>query len=535
MAEKIKILAVDDERFNLTLLKSCLKAAEYEIVTCSNAVEALESFKQREFDVLLFDVLMPGIDGFELRKLVREIDPEVPIIFLTSLVDDLNTTMLNQVSWDPYTYYINKSFSKKQLEVKIIQAASVYRSRRELAAHYRKLESELALAGDLQKIILPDWCMLDENRIASMLYLPSSQVSGDIFEMFRLHDASYLVLIGDIAGHGVQAALYMSAVQSFLKVAAASTPADKLEPHLLLNQLNQFFCNELGGGTYMTCLVGIIDFAAQEICYQSAGHPGLIGCSPSRGTAFGLGDRNVGGFPIGWFDNVPYTIEGNIRCSFEADTILLGRTDGLFDVTNRDNESADEAGFMELLAELAGSGPAVTLPFRVRRTLAQMGLDRNPDDVTLVALQKRSPDPTRLELLMPSQISAVSDTAGALAEAAKKWKVSDECSMKLELLLNEFLNNIIIHGLDAKKTSKQRIFIEIKLSEFGDRLDVRFLDRGKYWDFTPELLSSSETLESKNRRYATSGRGLQIIRKITEQTRRDVYCGLNETIFTIKT
>ena len=124
MSDKIKVLAVDDAPANLMILKGCLRGGNFELVTCTNAIDALQEFKKQYFDILLLDVIMPGIDGFELRKLIREVDKERPIIFLTAMIDDGNMTMLNQITWDSNTYYLNKVFDKKVLVQKITEVVN---------------------------------------------------------------------------------------------------------------------------------------------------------------------------------------------------------------------------------------------------------------------------------------------------------------------------------------------------------------------------------------------------------------------------
>lgn len=137
---------------------------------------------------------MPGIDGFELRKLIREVDKERPIIFLTAMIDDGNMTMLNQITWDSNTYYLNKVFDKKVLVQKITEVVNMHRTRQLDRVYRDNLESELKLAGDLQRILLPDWCILDDKVLVSSLYVPAMQVSGDIFELIRLDESRYLFL-----------------------------------------------------------------------------------------------------------------------------------------------------------------------------------------------------------------------------------------------------------------------------------------------------------------------------------------------------
>ncbi len=529
--DKIKVLAVDDEKFNLVLLKGCLKGDAYEITGCTNAVEALQIYKKQYFDVVLLDILMPGIDGFELRKLIRELDSEKPIIFLTALVDDINTTMLNQISWDPYTYYMNKSFSKKLLSSKIEQAVNIHRSRQLVAEHYQKLETEMSFAGDIQKILLPDWCLMDDRMLATSLYMPSYKVSGDIFEIFNISESKYLYFIGDIAGHGMQAALYMAAIQSFLKV--AMTGKD-VKIHELMNKLSSFFCNELGSHIYMTCIAAVIDFETNHMSFQSAGHPGLYACSPSLGKMERIGDPNKGGFPIGWFDDVEYLESDTCEYDFQDDSVILSNTDGLFDIASKDGESPSEEMIYEMLEELVGSSDPVSVPFRLRKALEQMGFDQSPDDICVVAIRKRIAKPTSMELLISSQISMVSDVAVKFSELINR-ELPDRIDIitKVELLVHEYLNNVIIHGLNAKRNSKNRIYISIAIEE--ESIVIRGMNRGKFWDFNAVGTEEKETFEnSKATTAATSGRGLQIMRDVTERIMHNTYCGLNETVFYIK-
>ncbi len=532
MEEKIKILAVDDEKFNLRLLKGCLNSDTYEITGCSNAVDALQEFKKQYFDVLLLDVLMPGIDGFELRKLIRGLDQERPIIFLTSLVDDVNATMLNQISWDPYTYYMNKSFSKKMLSSKIDEAVSIHRGRKLVTAYSRKLESEMALAGDLQKILLPNWCEFDEKMITSSLYLPSGKVSGDIFEIFPITPGKYLLFIGDIAGHGIQAALYMSAIQSFLKVAVTGS---QLEPHPLLNQLNTFFCNELDSSTYMTCLAAMVDFSDNTIHWHSAGHPGLLCCSQLHDEVTQLGNNRQGGIPIGWFPDTEYLPEDTQEGTFADDTILLALTDGIYDVYGQSpDDTPDPAAFLEIVGELSSNSDALTLPFRLAKALDQIGYENHPDDICLVTLQKRLADPRLHEIIIPAEISMVSKVAIQFGDQIFRSTSDLKLQTKIELLIHEYLNNVIIHGYSNRKNSKNRIYLSLRLQDH--ELQLRGLDRGKFWDFN-ETAVDQEKVEngaSSSTSPGTSGRGLQIFRDITNHISRNSYCGLNETVFYVK-
>ncbi len=525
MPEKIKVLAVDDEKFNLILLRGCLKSDMYDITGCTNAVDALQEFKKQYFDVLLLDVLMPGIDGFELRKLIREIDAERPIIFLTALVDDINTTMLNQISWDPYTYYLNKSFSKKLLSSKIEQAVGVHRSRKTADAYSRKLEDEMALAGDIQKILLPAWCVVDSKTMMGAYYAPSGKVSGDLYEFLHISGGKYLLFIGDIAGHGMQAALYMAAMQSVLKVIIAR---GNVTPHELLNHLNEFFCSELCANTYMTCLAAIIDFDANKISVQSAGHPGLIGCSRLKENTWRIGDDSRGGPPVGWFESTKYSPEDTTEATFPDDTLIVGYTDGLIDACTRDNQTMNESELFELIGVLSLSSDAATFPYRLGVSLGQLGYDQSPDDVCVVAVQKNTADGATFhnKVILP-KLSMVSSTAIEFAGIIQNTRNDMELATKIEILLYEYLNNVIIHGSEGTRGPREPIYVSMTVNE--KEISVRGLDRGKVWDMAGSYQPAQQPLNEP-----TFGRGIQIIREITDHVTHGCYNGLNETVFSIK-
>ncbi len=531
MKDVIKVLAVDDEKFNLLLLQACLKGERFSLRTCSNAIETLNVFKKEEFDIVLSDIMMDGIDGFEVRNLIREINHTVPIIFLTSMVDDLNSTLLKRIVDDQYSYYMNKSFSQDQLIRKIEQAVSVYRERQDANRYYHKLEEDLALAEDVQMIMLPNWCTMSARMLMSYIYIPSMKVSGDMIELMRIDENRTLLFIGDIAGHGIQAALYMSAVQSFLKVLLLGDNLDDLTPHVLLNRIEKFFHHDLASKTYMTCLVAIFDFSRNHLSFQSAGHPGLICCSPAEGTAHLVDSGDRGGLPVGLARNNVYRPDDTVEYDFQDDSVFIAYTDGILDLCNAQAESIDDALFLALLGQLSKDSAPSVIPFRIRNVLSQIGYNTVPDDISLVAMQKRIYRGEEMQRIIPADTGEASNCALAFSNFIQTQTRCDKLATQTELLLSEFLNNVIVNGLESKKHTQTDIYILVRVSE--KNVHIRVMDRGKEWNHTASHGSSDEILEEQNKKFATSGRGLAIIYNIASSITRSRYCGLNETLFVI--
>src|SRR5438270_7362150 len=90
-ADPVSILVVDDHPENVIALQSLLARPDYEVVTAASGPEALLRVLQRDFAVILLDVLMPGMDGFQTARLIRERERSrnVPILFLTATGADL--------------------------------------------------------------------------------------------------------------------------------------------------------------------------------------------------------------------------------------------------------------------------------------------------------------------------------------------------------------------------------------------------------------------------------------------------------------
>ena len=185
---------------------------------------------------------------------------------------------------------------------------------------------------------------------------------GRSVRILPLAGRRYMLFLGDIAGHGMQAALYMAAVQSYVKVAAARGAT---KPHELLNELNDFFCEELGAATYMTCLTAVFDFKANTVTVQSAGHPGLLECRRGSENVSILGDRERGGLPIGWFATSKYLEEDTTVHKIGDESMIIGYTDGILDVCDREKQTMDESEFLSLIGALSASSTPRRIPYRL--------------------------------------------------------------------------------------------------------------------------------------------------------------------------
>ena len=282
----------------------------------------------------------------------------------------------------------------------------------------------------------------------------------------------------------------------------------------------------------MTCTVAIFDFQKNHLSFQSAGHPNTICCFPDRGEAQFIDTKNVGGLPVGLARENHYKPEDTVEYDFQDNNIFVIYTDGILDLNNSAGDSVEEETFLSLLGPLSLESDVVSIPFRIRYALEQIGYDIVSDDICIAAIQKRVKQSREIQQVIAADTTEVNPCVMEFSKFVTNL-FNSELATKVELLLSEYLNNVIVHGLESRRHTHTDIFI--RLTALEDGVQIRVMDRGKEWQCNPAFYSSSEEiLERQNAERATSGRGMAIIYSIASSITRNHYFGLNETIFIIK-
>ena len=256
---------------------------------------------------------------------------------------------------------------------------------RQLAEHRRSLDAEHALAARLQQIILPipaDPIELPGLKVA-LRYLPAGQenlVGGDWYHAAELRDGTVLLAVGDVAGHGTQAATTMAQLRHALRALAVTTS----DPGLLLGLLNRLTCElerespELAA----TAVIARYDPARQELVWAQAGHPPPLLSRGGRTVALG----RPPGAMLGVIDGATYP---TARLDFRLGDLLLLYTDGLVEHRRRGLDD----GLASVIAALDDANrisPEQQLPqllARLRRA--------NPDDDTCILAARPASGETR--------------------------------------------------------------------------------------------------------------------------------------------
>ena len=277
--EQKRILVVDDDESVAAVIVGLLED-RFEVETAGNGELALVAAAAHLPDLVLLDVTMPGMDGFEVCRRLKE-DPrfnDVPVIFLTGQQADEHILRGFAAGGADY---LAKPFGGAVLEARISTHLALQESRAALARAHRGLQDELRWAGELQRRLLEIELPESERASFSVAYEPLGDFhcGGDYYDVFRLGGEKYLVILGDVSGHGLRAALITVMLKSIIYRGYVKDHRHDLDLPEFVSWLNERLCDELERlpGLFVTFLAFTIDADAMSATFCNAGqHPPCI-------------------------------------------------------------------------------------------------------------------------------------------------------------------------------------------------------------------------------------------------------------------
>ncbi len=395
----------------------------------------------------------------------------------------------------------------------------------EIRRLYKNLMDDLDTAQSVQSFILPPWCVADPRLLFSSQYVPCEKVGGDLYDCLKLSDTRYVIYAADISGHGIQAALGMTAVKSIISMITANSD-ECAHPDRVLTRLNRFLSQHLFEENYMTICYCFADLDAMTVSFLHAGHPPAAVIS-GDGTVSIL--DAAGDIPLGWIDSHQYKPSSVIRREISEDDIICLYTDGVYDCTNAAGSRLGLVKFHQVLSDLSRDPHCTTLPFQCYLNIQKRGYDLIEDDFSFAAFQMAPED--RTYPIFRSVAADLYRLDAAVSEAESflmQQDVSDAVVLKAKVVMQEFISNVFLHGLAANFHSP--VYLEIQI---GDELSMMFRDQGKPWDLPEAEQSPDQFFDALNEQLMHSGRGMQMIYAMTSsRSRRRIHL-INETQFTI--
>jgi len=254
--------------------------------------------------------------------------------------------------------------------------------RKESLRHRERLRmrEEIEYARKIQLSMLPqggpevDWLDL------AAASLPATEVGGDYYEYFQPTDSQMIVVIGDVAGHGLASGLLLSGVRSCLYL----LEGDLASPVTVMERLNHMVRRTTDKRTYVTLLCAVLDRTESVLTVVSAGHPPVLHYDPRSGSFDEIGN---GAPPLGTFLEAEYQ---TVRLPLAAGDLLLFYTDGLVEARNARGQEYGDARLQRAVARAAGSRTAREVRDAILGDLSNFkGDQEQADDMTVVVVRLR--------------------------------------------------------------------------------------------------------------------------------------------------
>ena len=381
-----RILVVDDEPKNIRILQILLEAKGYIVIAATHGQEALDQVKEASPDLILLDIMMPRMNGYEVCERIRA-DEEtqfIPIVMVTALTEAKDRIKAIEVGADDF---ISKPFDS--LEV-IARARSLLRvkqyhdalkqANQELAEHNARLDMELQMAQEVQASLMPQGITdLAGFRVVSH-YTPEIAVGGDFFDLWEVGPGQLGLLISDVMGHGVPAAF----ITVFIKTIVEEMREQTDDPGRLLEALNTRFDKLISSelSMFATAFCAVIDQSDQTLRWANAGHPFPFLIRREQGVCEPVENQSIGeglGF-------LPDSIYQTFHVPFRPSDGLFLYTDGAYELQNSQGEEFSPERLRDVLDEQS-SHPATIIVDSVVQAIDRFseGMPRE-DDITIVAM-----------------------------------------------------------------------------------------------------------------------------------------------------
>ncbi|GAK60247.1 response regulator receiver modulated serine phosphatase [Candidatus Vecturithrix granuli] len=322
MKEDFLILIVDDSRMNRIVLSKSLTHEGYDFIEAENADVALKILEYRKPELILLDVVMPEMSGFDLCRLLKQQEStrEIPIIFITTLdspEDKIRGLELGAVD------FITKPFNTAEILARVRTQVTLRRMYRTILETNQRIAKDLETARQIQRNLLPaqEGTIFGKQIAFEYVYIPCDELGGDFFDIYQISDNKLLFYILDVSGHGVASSLITIFTKMFFSVHSQSED----DPCHLLHRLNQQFFRERLTEKYLTIFLGILDLQKNLLTWSSAGQS----VAPILYTDDYEEILTMHSFPIGLIESASYV---NATCVFPPGASLLMYSDGVTDI-----------------------------------------------------------------------------------------------------------------------------------------------------------------------------------------------------------
>ena len=365
-----RILVVDDEPGMLRAVERVL-SEDHHVVGTRFSREALAVANGFHPELAIVDIRMPEVDGFELMAQLKARFPALDVILMTGSVDDLHEKLVRAIRSAAF-YFIQKPFDREVLRTLVERCIELRRRREDHRQHLTRLETEMAAARAFQQSLLPGRETIVNHVGISCRYTPCAALGGDLYDYAAAGAGRVALLVADVSGHGVSAAMLTGIVKS----AFHASHVDAFEPAAVVHRVSTGLA-AFRADRFVTLVAALISREEHQLRYVNAGHPPI---------ALWGGTRE----PVWLASTGPLISPALPDATWRAPAVRIDEGDHLLLYTDGVSELlADDDGHAE--RRLAGTigrtanGGADLLEAILAEVSRELAGQAQPDDLTLLA------------------------------------------------------------------------------------------------------------------------------------------------------
>lgn len=367
------ILVVGENTSQNRLLQEQLLTLGKQALVAKNGAEAMLLLQQNQnLALVICDVLLPDVSGIELAMNIRT-HYDIGLLPIILIIDNNQAGIAASAFSAGVNDLIRRPFEKAEVLARV-KNVLLQREASLARENYRALNRELEIARSIQESIIPVSKPKSNHYKIEAVCMPARSIGGDFYDFIEDED-SVAILIADVAGHGIPAALYAS----MLKIAFHNLRDQARYPEKLLRELNDVMVDR-GDRTFISCAYTLLDFKNKRLLHANAGHLPLLLQEPGRKKVKKI---HPPGGVLGVRKAAAVTVEMQ---HLQPKTRLVLFTDGVIELSNRKGELFEEERLIEILEEMRDQ-PLPELKERLLAALREFAEgDTFLDDVTFVLI-----------------------------------------------------------------------------------------------------------------------------------------------------